>query len=45
MPRLLLLIALFTLPLGGCRDTPGVIPFVDVNVDLNLALQIGRAHV
>ena len=38
MQRLLLLFALFTLPLGGCRDTPGVIPFVDVNVDLNLAL-------
>ena len=26
------------LPLSGCVDTPGVIPYVDVQVDLNLSL-------
>ena len=32
------LIALAFLPLSGCVDTPGVIPYVDVQVDLNLSL-------
>ncbi len=32
------LIALASLPLSGCQDTPGVIPYVDVQVDINLAL-------
>ena len=43
MIRLLLcrsagLLALAFLPLSGCVDTPGVIPYVDVQVDLNLSL-------
>ena len=32
------LLALAFLPLSGCVDTPGVIPYVDVQVDLNLSL-------
>ena len=32
------ILLLACLPLSGCRDTPGVIPYVDVNIDLNLAL-------
>ena len=32
------LIALALLPMSGCVDTPGVIPYVDVQVDLNLSL-------
>lgn len=32
------LIALAFLPLFGCQETPGVIPYVDVQVDLNLSL-------
>ena len=32
------LLALAFLPLSGCIDTPGVIPYVDVQVDLNLSL-------
>ncbi|MBL6645389.1 MAG: hypothetical protein ISP55_02960 [Flavobacteriales bacterium] len=38
MRRLLPLLFLACLPFNSCRDTPGVIPFVEVNVDLNLAL-------
>jgi hypothetical protein len=26
------------LPLSGCQETPGVIPYVDVQVDINLGL-------
>ena len=32
------LLALAFPPLSGCVDTPGVIPYVDVQVDLNLSL-------
>ena len=32
------ILLLACLPLSSCRDTPGVIPYVDVNVDLNLGL-------
>ena len=32
------LLALAFLPLSGCVDTPRVIPYVDVQVDLNLSL-------
>ena len=32
------LLALAFLPLSGCVDTPGVIPYVDVQVNLNLSL-------
>ena len=32
------LLALAFLPLSGCVDTPGVIPYVEVQVDLNLSL-------
>jgi len=38
MRRLLLILALAALPMGGCRDTPGVIPYVAVDVDINLGL-------
>ena len=33
-----LLLALSFLPMSSCQDTPGVIPYVDVQVDLNLSL-------
>ena len=32
------LTALAFLPLSGCQETPGVIPYVDVQVDINLGL-------
>jgi hypothetical protein len=38
MRTLWTILLLACLPLSGCRDTPGVIPYVDVNIDLNLAL-------
>ena len=38
MRRLLLILALAVLPMGGCRDTPGVIPYVAVKVDIYLGL-------
>ena len=38
MRKLWTFLLLACLPLSGCRDTPGVIPFVDVNIDLNLSL-------
>lgn len=33
-----ILLALALLPMSSCQDTPGVIPYVDVQVDLNLSL-------
>lgn len=36
--RFLGLTALAFLPLSGCQETPGVIPYVDVQVDINLGL-------
>lgn len=36
--RFLGFIALAFLPLSGCQETPGVIPYVDVQVDINLGL-------
>jgi len=36
--RFLGLTALALLPLSGCQETPGVIPYVDVQVDINLGL-------
>lgn len=38
MRRLLLILSLACLPLSSCRDTPGVIPYVAVDVDINLSL-------
>ncbi len=38
MRKLWTILLLACLPFSGCRDTPGVIPFVDVNIDLNLSL-------
>jgi hypothetical protein len=32
------ILLLACLPMSSCRDTPGVIPYVDVNIDLNLGL-------
>ncbi|MDG1382110.1 MAG: hypothetical protein P8P45_07955 [Flavobacteriales bacterium] len=36
--QLICITTLLSLPMMGCRDTPGVIPYVDVQVDLNLNL-------
>ena len=38
LSRLLCITTLVSLPMMGCQDTPGVIPYVDVQVDLNLNL-------
>jgi hypothetical protein len=38
MRKIWTFLLLACLPLSSCRDTPGVIPFVDVNIDLNLSL-------
>ena len=38
MRKLWTILLLACLTFSGCRDTPGVIPFVDVNIDLNLSL-------
>ena len=33
-----MVLTLACIPLNGCRDTPGVIPYVAVDVDINLSL-------
>jgi hypothetical protein len=38
LSRLFCITTLASLPMMGCQDTPGVIPYVDLQVDLNLNL-------